>query len=147
MTRTDAILWAGRVATVIFTAAIAYDAYADGELSETIRRITIAGVGLLFLAWAIWQIKVAKQYDGWPLTLPLPFRWVFAVWLMSFFAFIAWVVLIDVETRIRTPYRSAFMWWQFGASTLWVFGRWVTVDAPHEAGIGETGHTNGNGGA
>lgn len=145
MTRNNVILWVGRILTIIFTAAIVIDIAADGIMSQEIRQVTIGIVGALFLMWAVWQARIAKQYEGWPLTLPVPFRWVFAVWLGSFTLFIAWVLVISEVEWLATPYRSAFVWWQFGASSLWVAGRWVTVDETHAAGVGETGTGTSNG--
>jgi hypothetical protein len=145
MTRNTVILWVGRLLTLAFTVAIVWDALGDGRISREIRMVTVGTVGVLFFVWGWWQVRIAWKYEGMP-TIPLAFRWVMAVWLMSFFLFVAWVILVALFPEANSSLRSAFMWWQFGASTLWVFGRWVTVDEPHTAGVGETGASTTNGG-
>lgn len=149
MSRTDAILWAGRLFTVVFTIAVGWDALADGQLSAEIRRVTIGIVCGLFALWALWQVRVAHRYEGWPLVVPLPFRWVFAIWLASITLFTAWIVALSEVEWLFSDYRSAFVWWQFGTASLWVASRWLIVETRHTAGPGEMGsgpHGNGNGG-
>ena len=145
MTRTDAILWAGRVLSAAFTASIVYDALADGMLSDEIRRATLATAGLLFLALCLWQVRIAWRYDGPPVRLPLPFRWVMAAWLGSLALLVAWRLLVGAAPGVYTAYRAAVVWWCVGQATIYFAARWTTVETPHRAGIGETG--TGPGGA
>ena len=145
MNRNDLILWFGRVCTLAFTAAVAWDIYHDGVLSQELRQAVLAIVVLVFLLLFGWQVYVAHKYDGLPV-IPFSFRWVVATWLGSLALFIAWVVAISFFDDLYTDRRSAVIWWQVGVSTLWFSSRWVTVQTPHTAGIGETGGTPGNGG-
>ena len=138
MRRNDIILWFGRICSVGFTVMVANDVLSDGTLSEEIRRTVIAIVGLVFLLIGGWQIWIAWRYEGMPL-IPLPFRWVVAVTFMSWALFVAWTLLISFYPDIYTDRRSSVIWWQFGTSTIWFAARWVTVDTPKSAGIGETG--------
>ena len=144
MNRTSAILWAGRILTIIFTVSVAWDSYSDGQLSREIREVTLGLVALLFLMLFGWQVRIAWKYEGFP-TIPLAFRWVMATWLGSLMLFVVWLVLTSFIEDVFTPYRSAVMWWQFGTSTLWFAPRWLTIDTPHKAGAGETGATIGGG--
>lgn len=144
MTRNDLILWFGRIATLVFTIAVFYDVYHDQHFSREIRIAVIATAGIVIGALFAWQVYVAQKYDGWPV-IPFSFRWVVATWLGSMAVFIAWVVVTSLKRDIYTDLRSAIVYWQFATATLWFASRWVTVQTPHQAGIGETGTTPGNG--
>lgn len=139
MARADAILWVGRLLSVVFTTMILWDALADGQLSQEIRRATIGIVAGLFMLWAIWQIRIAYKYEGWPVIRPLPFRWVFAIWLCSITLFTLWIVVLSEVAWLFSDYRSAFVWWQFGAASIWVASRWMIVETHQDSGAGETG--------
>lgn len=145
MTRYHVILWTGRVLALIYTAAVVYDVAGDGALSREIRQVTMAVVGIVFLLIFGWQARIAWKYEGIP-SVPMPFRWVVAVWFASLAVFVAWNIAGSVWPDIYTDRRSSFFWWQFGTSTLWFASRWVTVDEPHVASIGETGTGPANGG-
>lgn len=146
MNRNDIILWFGRIATIIFTIAVALDIYNDRALSWGIRMAVLTFVVLVFVSLFGWQAYVAQKYDGWPL-IPFSFRWVVATWLGSLALFVVWIVAISIVPDLYSDLRSAVFWWQVGTSTLWFASRWVTVQTPHPAGVGETGTTpsNGNG--
>lgn len=145
MTRNDAILWFGRIATIALTVAIVLDMTRDAHLSQEIRRVVLGTVAVTVLSMFVWQGRVAYRYDGWPWP-PFAFRWVVWSWLGSLGAFIVWLIVSGVWPTLYSDYRSAVMWWQFGVMTLWFASRWVTVETPHQAGVGETGSTPGNGG-
>lgn len=144
MNRNDIILWFGRVATIVFTAAVVYDIYGDATLSREIRAAVLGIVTCVFFALAAWQGYIARKYDGWPV-IPLSFRWVVATWFGALSLFIVWQMAVTFWPEMYTDRRSAILWWQFGAATIWFASRWVTVETPHTAGIGETGSTPGNG--
>lgn len=144
MSRNDIILWFGRIATILFTAAVFWDIYTDELLSRGLRATVLTIVVLVFLSLFCWQVYVAHKYDGWPV-IPFSFRWVVATWLGSLALFIAWIVLISFIDGLYSDRRSAVIWWQVGTSTLWFCSRWVTVQTPHPAGVGETGSMPGNG--
>lgn len=145
MSRYRVIIWTGRLLTLIYTIAVLVDVLGDGTLSQEIRQVTITVVALVFAAIAIWQTRIAWKYEGLPV-LPLPFRWVVVVFFASFALFCAWVIASSIWPEIYSDRRSSVLWWQFGTSTLWFASRWVTVDEPHPAGVGETGTGPGHGG-
>lgn len=147
MNRNDAIMWFARIATIIFTIAVVWDVYHGQELSRGIRATVLVVVGLLVGSIFVWQVYIAQKYDGIPI-IPFSFRWVTAVWFGSLMTFIMWIVLINYFDGLYTYLRSAAIWHQFGVATLWFMSRWLTLDQPHKAGVGETGSSgNGNGGA
>jgi hypothetical protein len=138
MSRNDVIMWIGRIATIVFTIAVLADMYTDQHLSREIRITVLSIVGVVVMSLFGWQVYIAQKYDGLPL-IPFSFRWVVATWLGSLLVFIAWTVLITFIDDVYTDRRSAVVWWQFGTATLWFASRWVTVQTPHSAGVGETG--------
>lgn len=144
MKRNDVILWFGRIATLLFTLAIIYDVYSDQRLSSELRLVVIGVAGAVAASIFGWQAYVAYKYDGAPF-IPFSFRWVVATWFGALSLFIAWQMAVTFWPEMYTDRRSAIFWWQFGAATLWFASRWVTVETPHEAGVGETGSTPGNG--
>lgn len=143
MTRNDLIMWFGRISTIVFTIAVIVDIYGDQQLSREIRLTVLAIVVAVVSALFGWQVYIAQKYDGWPV-IPLSFRWVVATWLGSLALFVAWIILITFWDDIYSDRRSAVVWWQFGTSTLWFASRWVTVQTPHPAGVGETGISPGS---
>lgn len=143
MSRNDLIMWFGRIATLIFTTAVFIDVYSDQQLSREIRLTVLGIVGIVVAALFIWQVYIAQKYDGLPV-IPFSFRWVVACWLGSLGLFVIWIVLITFFESLYSDRRSAIIWWQFGTATLWFASRWVTVQTPHAAGIGETGTTPGS---
>ena len=145
MNRNEVIMWLGRIGTLAFTIAVIVDMYGDATLSRELRTVVLSMVISLFVALCGWQGYIAMKYDGWPI-IPLSFRWVVFMWLASFVIFIGWV-LAQTYLDIYTDLRSAVVWWQFGTASLWFASRWVTVDAPHPAGAGETGMTPQGGGS
>jgi len=144
MKRNDFILWFGRIATVLFTIGIIYDVYADQRLSAELRLVVIGVAGMVAASIFGWQAYIAYKYDGAPF-IPFSFRWVVATWFGALTLFIAWMIAINYLPEIYTDRRSAVVWWQFGSATLWFASRWITVETPHTAGIGETGSTPSRG--
>ena len=138
MTRNNAILWFGRIATMIFTFFVALDMISDRQLSQNIRLATIGIVLFLVVTILLWQTSIAWRYDGLPI-VPLSFRWVVATWFGSLALFLIWVISVTLVDRLYTDIRSAIMYWQFGVSTLWFASRWMTLESPQKAGLGETG--------
>lgn len=145
MTRNKAILWFGRIATIIFTFFVALDIASDNELSRDIRMTTIGIVFLLVVTILGWQTAIAWRYDGLPI-IPLSFRWVVALWFGSLALFLLWVLATSFIDGIYTHLRSATMYWQFGVATIWFASRWMTIESPHKAGLGETGGNIDNSG-
>ena len=143
MTRYHVILWTGRLLALVYTVALIYDVFGDGNLSREIRLTTIGIVAFVFVLICGWQARIAWRYEGVP-SLPMPFRWVVALWFASLALFVAWNIASALWDGIYSDRRSSFMWWQFGTSTLWFASRWVTVDEPHTASIGETGSSPAN---
>lgn len=146
MNRNDAIMWAGRILTIIFSYAVFADLQTDRQLSEAIRIAVLGIVGLVVASIFGWQVYIAQKYDGLPV-IPFSFRWVVATWFGSLMVFIGWILTISFLESIYTDLRSAVVWWQFGTATLWFASRWVTVQTPHRAGIGETGASTPGSGA
>lgn len=146
MHRDDAIMWTARGFAVAYIAAVAWDAAADGNFSSEIRYLTMAVMGLVFVTLCAWQVMVALAYEGIPV-VPLPFRWVTALWFGALALLLGWLILWRYVPEVYTEYRAALVWCQAGVATLWWAARWVTVGSPHVAGVGETGTGgNGNGG-
>ena len=145
MNRNDAIMWVGRILTIIFSYAVFADLQTDNAMSREIRTVVLGIVSIVVLSVFVWQVYIAQKYDGLPV-IPLSFRWVVATWFGSMLTFITWLVLTTIFDGLYTDLRSAVIWWQFGISTIWFASRWVTVQTPHQAGIGETGaNAPGNG--
>ena len=138
MTRNNAILWFGRIATMIFTLFVALDMVSDRQLSQNIRLATIGIVLFLVVTILLWQTSIAWRYDGLPI-VPLSFRWVVATWFGSLALFLIWVISVTLIDELYTDIRSAIMYWQFGVATLWFASRWMTLESPQKAGLGETG--------
>ena len=138
MTRNNAILWFGRIATMIFTLFVALDMVSDRQLSQNIRLATIGIVLFLVVTILLWQTSIAWRYDGLPI-VPLSFRWVVATWFGSLALFLIWVISVTLVDGLYTDIRSAIMYWQFGVATLWFASRWMTLESPQKAGLGETG--------
>ena len=138
MTRNNAILWFARIATMIFTFFVVLYLASDQELSRSIRLATVGIVFFLVMTILSWQVVIAWRYDGLPI-IPLSFRWVVATWFGSLALFLLWIISIAIVDRLYTHIRSAVMYWQFGVATLWFASRWMTIEAPHKAGLGETG--------
>ena len=138
MTRNNAILWFGRIATMIFTFFVALDMISDRQLSQNIRLATIGIVLFLVVTILLWQTSIAWRYDGLPI-VPLSFRWVVATWFGSLALFLIWVISVTLVDGLYTDIRSAIMYWQFGVATLWFASRWMTLESPQKAGLGETG--------
>ena len=138
MTRNTAILWFARIATMVFTFFVALDMIKDQELSRDIRMTTVGIVLLLVVTIFGWQTAIAWRYDGFPI-IPLSFRWVVATWFGSLALFLLWIISIAIVDGLYTHIRSAIMYWQFGVATLWFASRWMTIESPHKAGLGETG--------
>ena len=145
MTRNSAILWFGRIATMIFTFFVALDIIGDQELSSNIRLVTIGMVLILAITILVWQVLIAWRYDGLPI-IPFSFRWVVATWFGSLALFLLWVILTGIVDGLYTHIRSAIMYWQFGIATLWFASRWMTLESPQKAGLGETGGNINQGG-
>ena len=136
--RRGLILWFGRMFSLAFTVALIADMLSDGTMSREIRQVTIAVTGFVFALVFFWQTRIAYRYEGVPM-VPVPFRWVVAVWFGSMFLFVAWNVLIAWWADAYNDYRSSVIWWQFVMSTMWFCARWITADEKHTAGQGETG--------
>ena len=146
MNRNNVIMWVGRILTIIFSYAVVVDMANDNALSREIRATVLGIVGIVVLSIFGWQVYIAQKYDGFPL-IPFSFRWVVATWFGSLLLFIAWILAITYVPSVYSDLRSAFIWWQFGTATLWFMSRWVTVQTPHSAGIGETGASTPGSGA
>ena len=138
MNRNDVIMWVGRILTIIFTIAVFTDMVSDQELSFAIRMTVLGIVATVFLTLFVWQVYIARKYDGCPV-VPFSFRWVMAMWLGSLSLLVAWFVTISIFDGLYTDLRSAFVWYQAGVATTWFMARWLAVQTPHQAGIGETG--------
>lgn len=147
MRRNDVIIWFGRIVGVAFLFAMAYDLATDGMMSREIRQAIVAVATFVFFSMCLWQIKIAKEYDGWPLVLPLTFRWVVAVSFLAIATFVGWTFVASLWPGIYSDWLSAVFWLGFVEGMIWFAARWVTVDDTHAAGPGETGSGMSNGGA
>lgn len=149
MRRNDAITLFGRIIGVAFLIAMVVDLVTDGAMSREIRQAIIGVAAFVFASMCIWQVRIAHKYDGWPLVLPLTFRWVVAVSFLAIAAFVGWTFVASLVDGAYSNWLSALFWLGFVEGMIWFAARWVTVDDSHPAGPGETGTGghNGNGAA
>ena len=115
------------------------DAMSDNDLSRASRLLVIAIAGITFGWVTIRQILIARKYEGWPVALPLAFRWVVAVWFGALALLVGWIVLITIAPDLYTTSRSTVIWLIFAETTIFFLTRWISVGRPQLAGPGETG--------
>lgn len=140
MRRNDVIMWFGRIATAIFTAAVIIDMMSEYSNTREIRASVLVIVGLVVFSILAWQVHAALKYDGLPF-IPVSFRWVVAIWFGSLLVFISWSIAITFFSDLYSDLRSSVIWWQFAVGTIWFASRWLTLDFQHKAGPGETGRS------
>src|SRR5699024_4475819 len=109
MNRNDAIMWVGRILTIIFSYAVFADLQTDTAMSREIRTVVLGIVSIVVLSVFVWQVYIAQKYDGMPV-IPLSFRWVVATWFGSMLTFITWLVLTTIFDGLYTDLRSAVIW-------------------------------------
>lgn len=115
------------------------DVFVDDTLSRTSRLLVMLVVGVTFWWVTIRQGRIARKYEGWPVTRPLAFRWVVCLWFASMGAFVGWLLTVAVWPHVYSTFWSTVVWWQFAESTLFFLTRWIAVGRPQVAGPGETG--------
>lgn len=141
--RTGIILWFWRVVTLLFTAGMIYDITNDRSIGPWLRLGTLGSLVIVMGLVFIWQLVIAHRYDGIP-AIPLSFRWVMAIWFCSLSLFCLWAISTTFYDPLTEYWVIAFMYWQVFTATTWFASRWTTIEAPHHAGIGETGTQGGH---
>ena len=115
------------------------DTVLDNDLSRASRLLVMTIAGITFGWVTIRQGIIAYRYEGWPLVLPIAFRWVVCLWFGAMTLLVLWILGIAVWTHVYTTTRSTFIWLAFAETTIFFLTRWVAVGRPQLAGPGETG--------
>ena len=139
MSTSTLVMWTGRLFAAAIAIMLLADALSDDNLSVWSRIIVMGVAAIVFLVVTYKQGKIAYRYEGWPLTLPWPFRWVVTLWFASIALLLCWFLFAAIFPARFSAVWSTLMWLQFAESTLYFFGRWLAVGRPQLAGPGETG--------
>lgn len=134
-----AVSIASKIIAAMAFVVFMFDIITGGSLSETSRVIIMAIAALAYLGVFIKQCQIAYEYEGWPVKLPLAFRWVVAQWFGTTGVLITWFLIVAIWPEVFNATISAVMWSVFAISTLFFFGRWLAIGKPTIAGPGETG--------
>lgn len=115
------------------------DTLLDNDLSTASRKLVMTIAGVTFAWVTIKQGAVARKYEGWPVALPLAFRWVVCLWFAALALLVWWILGISIWPHLYTTARSTSVWLVFAEATIFFITRWVAVGRPQLAGPGETG--------
>lgn len=90
--------------------------------------LPLAVVLMTFIALAFFQIRVSWLYERHPFHIPVPFRWVMAVWFSSMLIVVTWAMAWRVIGGVsRDGAFGTIVWYQLAFASVWFFRRFLVI--------------------